>query len=682
MQNEQRKLAAIMFTDMVGYSAMIQKNESLALALLKKQEELLHPIFQKYGGDEVKKTGDGYLVEYASALEAVNCAVEIQRTLHEYHSATEHETQFQIRIGIHIGDVVHRDGDVFGDGVNIAARVEPLAAAGGICITEDVFHQIQNRNEFKVVRLGKGQLKNINFPIGLYIIILPWDKKYSTSFARASFYFHKKKKLLLLVVFILLAIIISLLWKDRNTKIKLGDEKSIAVLPFKNLSVDVGNEYFSDGITEDIIAQLSKMSSVKVISRTSVMQYKNTNKNIRTIGEELGVTTILEGSIRREGNNIRIVAQLIDAGKDKHLWAETYDAKLENIFSIQSDVAQKIGIALRAQLSSDERVRIEKVATKNLEAYNEYLKGKYFWNIRNEESIRKSVTYFERAIQLDSSFAQAYTGLANAYIVLGDWGYTPSNTAYPIAKSAAMKALSLDSLSGEAHAVFAMVHFDYDWDWIEAEKEFLRAIELNPSYATAHQWYAEFLSHMKRYDDALREIRIAQQLDPLSLIVSTIEAYVHYYGRDYEKTIMQCKKTLEMNPNSYPSYFYLYLAYRQLGLYEEAVAARKIMIPDEGGSDEDIQTLEQSFRSKGSNGIIEWEYNFQTERAKKTFVDPYAFAILLARQNKVEEALDFLEKDFEIHSRYCVFLNMSPDLDNLRSHPRFIELMIKVGFLK
>ena len=381
MSDEQRKLAAIMFTDMVGYSALSQRDDKLALELLEEHRELLREIFPRFNGSEIKTIGDGFLVEFNSALEAVQCAIAIQRALAKRNADAPAERQIQVRIGIHIGDVVHRAGDVYGDGVNIASRIEPLANAGGICVSMDVERQIRNALEARFEKLAPTELKNISIPMDLFRIVLPWErqakaeggrKKEETSRNATTKWIWAAGALALLFI-----VGIGWWWSTLSRKtVPARDlpptrqvnqsasvpDKSIAVLPFENLSEEKQNEYFADGVQDEILTDLSKIADLKVISRTSVMQYKTgVARNLRKIGEELGVAHVVEGSVQRSANKIRVNAQLIDARNDAHLWAQTYDRDLADVFAIQSEIAKAIADQLQAKLSPNEKKAIERL---------------------------------------------------------------------------------------------------------------------------------------------------------------------------------------------------------------------------------------------------------------------------------------------------------------------------------
>ena len=413
MGSEQRRLAAVMFTDIVGYSSLTQKNERLALELLEEHRKIVRPIVTRHNGREIKTMGDAFLIEFESALEATQCAIDVQKSIHDYNQQSIAERWIHLRIGIHLGDVLQRQSDVLGDAVNIASRIEPLAEADGICISQQVYDQVRNKIDCPAEDLGPHQLKNIEYPINVYRV-LPLREN------------------------------------SEITKISL-DKKRIAVLPFLNISPDPNDAYFADGLTEELIARLSTISGFKVIARTSIMRFRGTTKSVGEIGKELKSGTVLEGSVRKAANRLRVTAQLIDATTEEHLWVQNYDRQLEDVFAIQTEVAQNVSDALETQLLREERENIEKKPTGDIGAYTFYLKGRYYWNERSRAALEKAIKYFNEAIRRDPGFALAYSGLADSYIVLVDHGHLSRSDGFPKAKEAARKALELDETLAEAH---------------------------------------------------------------------------------------------------------------------------------------------------------------------------------------------------------------------------------------
>src|SRR6201993_2968692 len=414
--DEERKLAAIMFTDMVGYSALSQRDGKLALELLEEHRQILRKIFPEFNGTEIKTMGDAFLVEFGSALEAAQCAIEIQRTLAKRNADAPAARQIQVRIGIHIGDVVHRGGDVYGDGVNIASRIEQLAGAGGICVSMDVERQIRNAVETRFEKLAPTELKNISVPMDLFRVVLPWEKesevrgRKSAVRERAAAPTSRRLALIGGLVLVLIVAAIGWWWTTPSRRaspspaapsaMHAADQKSIAVLPFVDMSQAKDQEYFCDGISEEILDTLAKVDGLRVVARTSSFSFKGKNADVGEIANKLNVENVLEGSLRRAGNRIRITAQLINARDGFHLWSDTYERELKDVFAVQDEITRAIVDALKMKLAVAPPPR----ARQNTEAYDLYLQGLYFSNKSTEEELRKSVNLFQQALDRDPNF--------------------------------------------------------------------------------------------------------------------------------------------------------------------------------------------------------------------------------------------------------------------------------------
>src|SRR6266567_2223411 len=559
--DEQRKLAAIMFTDMVGYGALSQRDDKLAQELLEEHRRLLREIFPQFNGTEIKTIGDAFLIEFHSALEAAQCAIEIQRALAKRNADAPAERQIQVRIGLHIGDVVHRGGDVYGDGVNIASRIEQLAGAGGICVSMDVERQIRNALEARFEKLAPTELKNISVAMDLFRIVLPWEQRAKAEPAKTSVSVRLfPSSHLVWVGAIVLAVVGSGWWlvqqslRTKNTltprqseaATNLVSQKSIAVLPFENLSRDPDNAYFADGIQDEILARLSKIADMKVISRTSTQKYKSAPNNLREIAKQLGVANILEGSVQKAADHVRVNVQLINALNDAHLWSDIYDRKLTDIFAVESDIAKTIADTLQAKLTGAEKQMISSRPTSDTAAYELYLKGRSLWGKRGGDNLRQAITFYEQAIARDPSYAPAYAGLAEAYLILPVYTATAPGDVYPKAKAAALKALQLDDKLAEAHTALARVLFR-ELDMAGSIAEFQRAIALNPNYATAYQQYGNGpLVALGRFDEAIAEGKRATELDPLSPVINADLGGSLRDARRYDEAIAQLRKTLEI----------------------------------------------------------------------------------------------------------------------------------------
>ena len=417
MSYERRRLAAVMFTDMVGYTLLSQRNEDLAFGLLDKQSGILLPAIKSHGGTPVKTMGDAHLAEFESALEAVKCAVEIQKGVREYMSSASKDEHFELRIGIHVGDVVHRGDDVFGDAVNIASRIEPLAEPGGICITQQVYDQVHNKLPFAFEKIPSQPLKNVSTRIDIYRVMSS-------------------------------APVIP----DQNSDVESLKER-IAVLPLANFSPNPQDEYLADGMTEELITAISMVEGLRVIARTSAMRLKNTDKDVAEIGRTLKVGTILEGSLRKVGEKIRVTVQLIDAKTEEHIWAQNYDGDMSDIFKIQSDIAGKVAQVLKGKLLPAS-IPIQRAV--NLEAYELYLKGRFFWNKRNVQGITEALKLFQAAVEKNPDFAKAYSGIADCYSIGRDLYMFERGEALDKAGKAVRRALELDDTIAEAHASFGL----------------------------------------------------------------------------------------------------------------------------------------------------------------------------------------------------------------------------------
>ncbi len=671
-----------MFTDMVGYSALAQKDEALALELLEEQKRILRPLFPQFGGKEIETAGDAFFVEFASALHAVRCAVEIQTRLHERNLRTAAARHILLRIGLHVGDVVHRRKHVHGDGVNIAARIEPFAPTGGICLSEDLARQIENKIELSLVRLGRGELKNIQLPVGIYRVVMPWERKSSARAERLSFFLKQKKRPvyagLALGMGIAVAALVLVPFVRGPT-----ESNSIAVLPFKNISGDNEGEYFSDGMTDEVIGQLSKIRALRVTSRTSIMQYKNRQKSVREIGEELHVASVLEGSVRKVGNRVRILAQLINTSNDQHLWTEQYDGVLTHIFAIQTDVAIKIAKALEATISPTEKDRLERKPTENLEAYDLYLKGRYYWNKRLPDKLNRGIQHFKEAIARDSTYALAYAGLADSYTILGNYNLDPPQQTYPEAKAAATKAILLDSTLAEAHASLGFAIMNYDWDWPTAERELRQAMDLNPNYATARSWYAYLLTVMGRFRQATDVRQEALDLDPLSPVINADVGLTLYFARRYDEAIRQFTKTVEMDPTFVVANIPLGGAFVQKGMYREAIAAFQHVTAGMSLAalrhPVPIAALGNAYARAGRKEDALMMVEILDEISAERYVPPYWRAVVAVGLGENDEALAWLEKAFAEHDGSMVMVKVDPAFDGIRFHPRFVSLVKRMG---
>jgi TolB-like protein len=458
-------------------------------------------------------------------------------------------------------------------------------------------------------------------------------------------------------------------------------EKTIAVLPFRNLSNDSTQLYFCDGFMDDILNNLQKVKSFTVRPRTSSYQYRDGKKSTVIIGNELNVNYLVEGSVGHEGNNLKISVQLIDSKADKQLWSDEYIREMKQIFSLQSEIAKEIAIELKAVLSTDEIEKIEKKPTENLEAYNLYLQGRFFWNKRTEEGLKKSIEYFDKAIALDENYALAIAGLADAYNVQAFWGWSPAKAGYAKAKELAERAIEIDNKLAEAHATLGNILCYGEWKWEEARKELLLAIELNPKYATAHQYYSELLDVIGQNEEARLQINLALELDPYNLLMHNISVQNYYHEGNLNKSLEECLKMQELDPAYSLAYLWSFNIYiRQREDIKAVEALQKMMLLDTIIAKHAYE-VKDVYKKSRMNGLIDWliELNLKMD-AHFFYVADSAFYLAkwYAMLDKKDKAIDWLEKSIENRSKIAQ-INNDPDFDNLRSEPRFQKLIGEMG---
>ena len=455
--------------------------------------------------------------------------------------------------------------------------------------------------------------------------------------------------------------------------------RSLAVLPLENLSGDASQKYFSDGMTDQLITDLAQISALKVISRTSVMVYEGARKPLPQIARELHVDAVVEGTVLRAGDQVRITAQLIDASTDKHLWSQSYEGELKDTLALQDRVARAIAEQIQINLTPREQAALKSVRVVNPEAYESYLKGRFFWNKRTADGLRVALAYFNQAIEEDPKYAQAYSGLADTYALLGDWQYavmTPVQ-ANPKAKAAALKAVELDSALGEAHNSLAFLLDGFDWDLDAGGKEFERAIELNPGYATAHHWYAWHLGLLGRYDEAIVEMRKAESLDPLSLIINADLAELLVIAHSYDESIRQSRKTIEMDPNFAMAHNQLGQAYLQQRMYEQAIGELQKAVQLSAGSPTCIANLARAYALSGRKSEAGKLLNDLKSSSTANNSHASEVAAIYAALGEKDEAMKWLEKGYA--ERFNPGVLIRPGFDPLRSDPRFQNLAHRVG---
>lgn len=566
---EQRRLAAIMFTDVVGYSAMVQKNEVLALELLEQHNKIVRSLLPNYGGIEVKTIGDAFLVEFASALDATRCAIEIQRLLHERNLTVAPERRIQLRVGLHVGDIVSKENDVYGDGVNIASRIEPIAEPGGIRISQQVFDQIRNKIDVPLVRLGTGELKNIQIPIAIYKVILPWEKKHLRISDKIAFSIRQKRTQLS-VAALLLVLVIAGLWFSRPE----SQQQSIAVLPFQSFGGSDEDEYFVDGMTESLITDLANLPGLLVIARNSVFQYKEKRKtggiDVQKVGKELNVRYVLEGSIQRAGDKLRVNVQLIDVMNGFHIWAEKFDRELKDLFAVQDDISMHIIEALKMTFNAPDEQTVKSKRTSNLEANDLYWKGLYYSRRRTKPDNDRALEYFRSALERDPNFASAHAALASALRFRYAFGFERRPEILEEAKAHSENALSLDPKSSEALLVKGLIQRE-DGDLVTAIRTLEHAREANPRNVDALYYLGNSWRDAGDYQKAIDYHERSFELDP-QYFFNAYNLWVDYWFCGmYDKALLAGNKAVSLDPEHFLSYLIRCLNATHAGKEQEAV---------------------------------------------------------------------------------------------------------------
>jgi len=639
MPERKRLLAAIMFTDLEGYTAMMQEDEQNAKMARDRHRNILEEKINEYSGNLLQYYGDGSLSIFNSGIEAVRCAIEIQKNL-------SNEPRIPVRVGIHVGDIVKEDDGIYGDGVNIASRIESISVPGAVLISDRLQDELGNKPDIKTKSLGKFHLKNVKRQIEVFAVASDNIKVPSS--------------------------------REINSE-KAKPVKSIAVLPFKNMSADPENEYFSDGITEEILSALVKVEGLQVTSRTSSFAFKNKNLDVREIGKQLGVSTLLEGSVRRAGNEIRITAQLINAADGYHIWSEVYDRKLEDIFEVQDELSNRIANTLREKLTGDDRKKhLITATTDNLEVYNLYLKGMYNLKKWNPEGARKGIELLKQAIKIEPEFAPAHSGISFGYVLLGSMGQMPAQQAYKHARNFAQEALKLNRNLAEVYVSLGLVYIFVDWNLKEALKAFRKALTLKPGDANVHHAYYVYLTAAGSLDDAVEEMQLAVQLDPLSLPINHSLADAYLCAKRYEEALEQTNKTLELDQNFRSAWETKGWAHFLLGERKNAIDSFLKFQELTGDPLKGITGLGYVYaqtgqRDKALECLQKLDERSKRDKEVSLFIDYFS---IYAGLEEYDKAFYYLNKSNE-EGNVGFFVKTHPVAEKLRKDPRFNEYLNK-----
>jgi adenylate cyclase len=674
-----RQLAAIMFTDIQGYTALMQQNEEKAVQSRDKHRLIFNSVTKKHNGKILQYYGDGTLSIFDSAIDAVNCAIEMQIGFQE-------DPAIPIRIGIHTGDIIFSEEEIIGDGVNVASRIESLAIPGSVLISDKVYDEIKNQKSINASFLKTVNLKNVERPMQVYAItntglaIPKVDEIISGPVSSLESFPGKKvdakpkiKKgfsiALAIAAFVAVLIFIYIYFGiNKSSSVEIS-EKSIAVLPFVNMSNDSEQEYFSDGISEEILNSLANVTGLKVAGRTSSFYFKGKNEDIRTIGNKLDVKMVLEGSVRKAGDQVRITAQLINVEDGFHLFSETYNRDMKDIFAVQEEIANHIVQKLKLHVRD---VSNNEVRTKNVEAYELVLKGSYFMR-RSYEDTKKSMAYFQKAVELDPEYAEAYAYVGETYLHYAGFNLMATSEAYVKSRTAAQKAIALNEREPRAHKVMAFIHLFYDWDWEASISEYNKAIKYGLSEQNQFITYHDIFLN-KDYDRAIRISKQILETDPLHIENHWQVGICYYFAARFEEALLSFNDALELNPNFSDGHHWKGLVLGYLGRFDEAISSldKSLEITQGEGLANYDKLVVKILMGKKDEAL-------QTIKSLE-FIDPMDAARLYTILEMPDEAIDWMEKGYRERSVMMVTLKNFWVWDPIRKDPRFIEIYNRMNF--
>ncbi len=677
-ESTDRRLAAILFTDVVGYSALMAADEERGLRVRERHRDVVRPVVERHRGEPVEVRGDECLSVFPSALDAVRCALDLL-------DEVEGEPDLDLHLGIHVGDVVRVGDEVSGDGVNVARRLCALTEGGGLCVSGEVRQAVRNHPDVEALPLGVRELKNVGQPVELFALGRPGRVR-PTGLPRLPR--RRRRVAALAAAALLAALAAAALWAVRDgAPTARGPIRSIAVLPLENLTGDPGQEYFVDGMTDALITGLARIGSLRVTSRTTVLQYKHTDRPLKEIARELGVDALLEGTVLRDGDRVRITAQLIDARDDEHLWAEQFDRDLRDVLSLQSEVARGVAQQVEARLTPREEEKLAERGPVVPEAHEAYLKGIYFAHKYTPPAALRARGHFEDAMRLDPEYPLGYAGLADAlscspmhtWLIFGEGAAAAPAAVMDLAWDLAHRAVELDADLPEAQTALGIVRIFHGWDWDGALEAMDRAVEINPSYEFARRARALTYTELGRLDEAKRDIDHALEIDPLNAQVAHMAGQIYEVRGETERAVEFYREATALdagNPNGRHS---LGLLRCRSGAVDQGIdllrEARRLSYDDplvvgdlgwcyaSSGRAEEAQALLVELAARGAT---EW-------------VSPVAFARIHVGLQETESALSQLERAYEERDYPISELGMDQRWDPIRDEPRFRELVRKVG---
>ena len=656
--SQSRQLAAIMFTDIVGYTALMGKDEKKAFELLNKNRHIQKPIIEKFNGKWIKELGDGVLAQFNSAYDAVQCAIEIQKVARQ-------ELESHLRIGIHLGDVTNEDNDVFGDGVNVASRIQGIADPGGIYISESIENAIRNRSDIKTKYLGEAELKNIDYPVKVFAI---QSEDFPVPAFKPKSHKTKKKRIILSLAIIMILGIAGWFIITKISNADIGRIQSLVVLPIANLTGSEDQKYIVEGVHDALITELSHINSLRVISRTSANGYANSKKSLPEIAKELNVDAIVESSILRADDSIRLNVQLIRISPEEdHVWAEIFDHRLGEILPMISNVTRAITKKIRIVLSPEEENLIAMKKEVDPEIYKLYLRGKYHLQKYNPKDFQEGIKFLNEVIEKDPTFALAFATLAIGY---GDLAHLPSSPqdAFPRAKALAARALELDNTLVEAHTAMAESNLYHDFNFKKSETAFRTAMTIDSNFAPAVSNYGWLLDLYGNKAEAERYLRKAADLDPLVPVYRAWLAWWYWIEKKFDKGIIEAKRVLEINTGFSVAEMVLGGIYVETGKINEGIALTKKAAEANPGL---IWALGWAYAKAGKID----EAKALLDKIEKTPFNAFSLTIIYSEMGDIDEAIKWVKVVYEIRHIFTPWLTTGFFAEKLRKDPRLIELL-------
>ncbi|MBL7870748.1 MAG: hypothetical protein JNM78_03980 [Cyclobacteriaceae bacterium] len=675
--SQSRQLAAIMFTDIVGYTALMGSDNKKALAILQKNRELQKPIIKEFNGRWIKELGDGAMASFNTAADAVYAAIKIQE-------ACSLSDEFKLKIGIHLGDVLFENDDVFGDGVNIASRIESLAIAGAVLMSKAIRDQVKNNTDFQLESLGHFDFKNVSEPMEVFALANSGFAVPKREEMQGKLKFPQKKSVALKWIIAVAVIVVASfsIWFFKGQRETSGEtrDQSIAVLAFVDMSQTKDQEYFSDGLSENVIDLLAKVPGLKVIGRTSSFSFKGRNEDLRVIGEKLGAANILEGSVQKDGNKLRITAQLIRSADGFHLWSDKFDRELKDVFSIQDEISLAILEAIKVELIGEDKEVLLKNYTDNVEAYQLFLKGRYHYNKYSPDDFSKAIAYYRAAIDIDSSYAIAYAELAICYGDLAYFNWAPMEQSLYQARTAAEKAIQLDDNIAESHIVTGRIKMWNDYDFKGALQELEKGLSINPNSVEGLRQLGVYHMVMENYPKANQYLQQAERLDPFSLLNIFYLTGYHQWDGDSAKQIEYANRLLEMAPNFFAGHFVIgAVQFFGLHQYEKGIVNLELAAKMNG----DLQMFSYLGTAYGLKGeeikareILDKMNNLLVGQNQGNAFFGYVFASI----GEWEQAYQFFDKAVESHEGEMLYIKRKFQVyyPAMKNDPRTKALLKKI----